>query len=346
MARRGVSARGVQRGAWRQAGGTSGSWSTPDRGGVVRSTPIARYIYENGTHGKRCRRWAEPRTTWWCCPTPTWNWPPTLRCRPGSGRRVSGAWPSRWWSRWRRRRSAVAEGDGTGRKPAPAPALTLTPKWAPCHPEHRDRVVGYIQKASKKAPSWSSTAGYAPKAKETASTSAHPVRPGHPDMTIYKDDLRSGPVHRPSRHLPTSHDLNNVPYGNGTAVFTNDGGAARLFQTELSWRSASTCPYPSPPTSFGDGKTPVRHPPDRWTHGVDFYTRQSRQPLARPCTGESTSDSPARIMNRTAGRGIVPHGHEREGGGHDFGGVIQTDPPASKVIELTELAEANGFTYG
>jgi len=30
----------------------------------------------------------------------------------------------------------------------------------------------------------------------------------------------------------------------------------------------------------------------------------------------------------------------------DFGVVIQTDPPASKVIELTELAEANGFTYG
>lgn len=30
----------------------------------------------------------------------------------------------------------------------------------------------------------------------------------------------------------------------------------------------------------------------------------------------------------------------------DFGVVLQTDPPASKVIELTKLAEANGFTYG
>lgn len=29
----------------------------------------------------------------------------------------------------------------------------------------------------------------------------------------------------------------------------------------------------------------------------------------------------------------------------DFGVVIQTDPPASKVIELTKLAEENGFTY-
>src|SRR5690606_16333157 len=30
----------------------------------------------------------------------------------------------------------------------------------------------------------------------------------------------------------------------------------------------------------------------------------------------------------------------------DFGVVLQTDPPASKVIQLTQLAEDNGFTYG
>lgn len=30
----------------------------------------------------------------------------------------------------------------------------------------------------------------------------------------------------------------------------------------------------------------------------------------------------------------------------DFGVVLQTDPPASRVIELTKLAEASGFTYG
>jgi probable F420-dependent oxidoreductase len=30
----------------------------------------------------------------------------------------------------------------------------------------------------------------------------------------------------------------------------------------------------------------------------------------------------------------------------DFGVVIQTDPPASRVIELAKLAEANGFAYG
>ena len=30
----------------------------------------------------------------------------------------------------------------------------------------------------------------------------------------------------------------------------------------------------------------------------------------------------------------------------DFGVVLQTDPPASRVIELAKMAEANGFTYG
>lgn len=30
----------------------------------------------------------------------------------------------------------------------------------------------------------------------------------------------------------------------------------------------------------------------------------------------------------------------------DFGLVLQTDPPASRVIELMKRAEANGFTYG
>uniref|UniRef100_UPI000A80F1D8 LLM class flavin-dependent oxidoreductase n=1 Tax=Streptomyces griseoruber TaxID=1943 RepID=UPI000A80F1D8 len=30
----------------------------------------------------------------------------------------------------------------------------------------------------------------------------------------------------------------------------------------------------------------------------------------------------------------------------DFGLVLQTDPPASKVVELMQRAEENGFTYG
>jgi alkanesulfonate monooxygenase SsuD/methylene tetrahydromethanopterin reductase-like flavin-dependent oxidoreductase (luciferase family) len=30
----------------------------------------------------------------------------------------------------------------------------------------------------------------------------------------------------------------------------------------------------------------------------------------------------------------------------DFGVVLQTDPPAQRVIDLAVLAEENGFSYG
>ena len=45
----------------------------------VGSTPIARYVYEtgDGATASAFRRWAGPRTTWSCCRTPTWTWPPT-----------------------------------------------------------------------------------------------------------------------------------------------------------------------------------------------------------------------------------------------------------------------------
>jgi malonate-semialdehyde dehydrogenase (acetylating) / methylmalonate-semialdehyde dehydrogenase len=88
----------VQRGPRRQ-GGRRPHPHHPDIAAVsfVGSTPIAKYIYETGTsHGKRVQALGGPRTTWWCCPTPTWNWPPTPPSRPGSARPGSGAWPSRW----------------------------------------------------------------------------------------------------------------------------------------------------------------------------------------------------------------------------------------------------------
>ena len=56
-----------------------------------------------------------------------------------------------------------------------------------------------------------------------------------PDMSIYPDES-SGRCCR-SCGWPSYEDalemVNANPYGNGTAIFTNDGGAARRFQTEV-----------------------------------------------------------------------------------------------------------------
>ena len=44
--------------------------STPIAGMSTRPAPVT---------ASGCRPWAGRRTTWWCCPTPTWTWPPTPR---------------------------------------------------------------------------------------------------------------------------------------------------------------------------------------------------------------------------------------------------------------------------
>lgn len=63
-------------------------------------------------------------------------------------------------------------------------------------------------------------------------------------MSIYTDEI-FGPVLSVLR-LPSygaAVELVNANrYGNGTAIFTNDGGAARRFQNEVEHRPESTAP--------------------------------------------------------------------------------------------------------
>ena len=63
----------------------------------VGSTPIARYVYENGTRNGKAGAGARAgrRTTWSCSPTPIWTLRLTRPSTPASARPASGAWPSR-----------------------------------------------------------------------------------------------------------------------------------------------------------------------------------------------------------------------------------------------------------
>ena len=73
-----------------------------DRGGELRRIDADRPSRLHDGHastGSGCRRSAAPRTTWWCCPTPTSTSPPTPRSRPRTAPPVSGAWRCRWSSR-------------------------------------------------------------------------------------------------------------------------------------------------------------------------------------------------------------------------------------------------------
>ncbi len=101
-----------------------------------------------------------------------------------------------------------------------------------------------------------------------------------PSMSIYTDEI-FGPVLSTVRmeHYEEAIQLiNENPYGNGTAVFTNDGGAARKFQQEIQVGMVGiNVPIPVPLSfySFGGWKDSVFGSHGIYgPEGVHFYTRQ------------------------------------------------------------------------
>jgi malonate-semialdehyde dehydrogenase (acetylating)/methylmalonate-semialdehyde dehydrogenase len=100
-----------------------------------------------------------------------------------------------------------------------------------------------------------------------------------PGMSIYDDEI-FGPVLLVVRRetYPEALELVNAnPHGNGAAIFTNDGGAARLFEQQVQAGMVGiNVPIPVPMAyhSFGGWKDSLFgdlhvHGPD----GVRFYTR-------------------------------------------------------------------------
>ena len=100
-----------------------------------------------------------------------------------------------------------------------------------------------------------------------------------PDMSIYKEEI-FGPVLsvlRVNTYDEALSLVNSHPYGNGTAIFTNDGGAARRFQNEVEVGMVGiNVPIPVPMAyfSFGGWKNSLfgdTHA--HGTEGVHFFTR-------------------------------------------------------------------------
>ncbi|MCZ3387094.1 MAG: CoA-acylating methylmalonate-semialdehyde dehydrogenase [Actinomycetia bacterium] len=100
-----------------------------------------------------------------------------------------------------------------------------------------------------------------------------------PDMSIYTDEI-FGPVLSVLRVQSYDEGLkliNDHPYGNGTVIFTNDGGAARRFQNEVEVGMVGiNVPIPVPMAyySFGGWKNSLFG--DTHAHGMEgvhFYTR-------------------------------------------------------------------------
>jgi malonate-semialdehyde dehydrogenase (acetylating)/methylmalonate-semialdehyde dehydrogenase len=99
------------------------------------------------------------------------------------------------------------------------------------------------------------------------------------DMSIYTDEI-FGPVLsvvRVDTYDQALRMVNEHPYGNGTAIFTNDGGAARRYQDEVEVGMVGiNVPIPVPMAyySFGGWKSSLfgdTHA--HGTEGVHFFTR-------------------------------------------------------------------------
>ncbi|TCJ38088.1 CoA-acylating methylmalonate-semialdehyde dehydrogenase [Parafrankia sp. BMG5.11] len=116
------------------------------------------------------------------------------------------------------------------------------------------------------------------------------------DMSIYRDEI-FGPVLcvvRVSTHDEALALVNNSPYGNGTAIFTNDGREARRFESQVQVGMVGiNIPVPVPMAyySFGGWKNSLFG--DTHAHGTDglhFFTRAKVVTSRWPDQGHSGID--------------------------------------------------------
>jgi malonate-semialdehyde dehydrogenase (acetylating)/methylmalonate-semialdehyde dehydrogenase len=116
------------------------------------------------------------------------------------------------------------------------------------------------------------------------------------EMDAYRDEI-FGPVLSVMR-VPTYADavrlVNDNPYGNGTAIFTRDGGAARRFQFEVEAGMVGVnVPIPVPVGSFSFGGWKQSLFGDTHMYGPDgihFYTKQKVVTARWPDPGTSAVD--------------------------------------------------------
>jgi malonate-semialdehyde dehydrogenase (acetylating)/methylmalonate-semialdehyde dehydrogenase len=249
----------------------------------VGSTPIARYVYETGTaHGKRVQALGGAKNHMVVLPDADLDLAADAAVNAGFGSAgercmaisalvavepVADALIAKIVDRM----NSLVTGDGR-RSCDMGPLVTG---------EHRDKVASYVG-AGVNAGATVVVDGREPTVDgEPGGFWLGPTLFDHvtPDMTIYTDEI-FGPVLAVLR-VPTYEAalklVNSNPYGNGTAIFTNDGGAARRYQHDVEVGMVGiNVPVPVPMAyySFGGWKASLFG--DSHAHGMDgvhFFTR-------------------------------------------------------------------------
>jgi len=249
----------------------------------VGSTPIARYVYENATHaGKRVQALGGAKNHMVVLPDADVDLAADAAVNAGFGSAgercmaisvvvAVGNVGDRLVDKITERMAGLTTGDGRNGADM-GPLVTEA---------HREKVSAYIDE------------GVAAGARLVVDGRGGPFKGADegfwlgptlfdnvgPDMSIYTDEI-FGPVLSVVRADTYDEALalvNDNPWGNGTAIFTNDGGAARRFQHEVEVGMVGiNVPIPVPVEyySFGGWKHSLfgdSHA--HGTEGVNFFTR-------------------------------------------------------------------------
>jgi malonate-semialdehyde dehydrogenase (acetylating)/methylmalonate-semialdehyde dehydrogenase len=249
----------------------------------VGSTPIARYVYTTATaNGKRVQALGGAKNHAIVLPDADLDLTADAMVNAGFGSAgercmaisvvvAVGDIGDDLLAKIKERATALKTGDGTADSDM-GPLVTQA---------HRDKVASYID-AGEAAGATIVVDGRAARADgDPAGFWLGPTLIDHvrPDMSVYTDEI-FGPVLsvvRVDSYTEALDLVNSNPYGNGTAIFTNDGGAARRFQNEVEVGMVGInvpIPVPTAYYSFGGWKSSLfgdTHA--HGTEGVHFFTR-------------------------------------------------------------------------
>jgi malonate-semialdehyde dehydrogenase (acetylating)/methylmalonate-semialdehyde dehydrogenase len=248
----------------------------------VGSTPIAKYIYETGTkHGKRVQALGGAKNHMVVLPDADIDMAADAavsaaygsageRCMAISQVVAVGHAADELVEAIKQRLPKIKVGDGMDPSSEMGPLVTR---------EHRDKVASYIDKGREQGATVVADGRESAPDGDGFFLGVSLLDNVTPEMDAYKHEI-FGPVlgvTRVETYDEAVRLVNENPYGNGTAIFTRDGGVARQFQFDVQVGMVGiNVPIPVPVAyySFGGwknslfGDTHVYGP-----EGITFYTR-------------------------------------------------------------------------
>src|SRR6266404_520287 len=264
----------------------------------VGSTPIARYVYETATsRGKRCQALGGAKNHMIVLPDADVDMAADAavsaaygsageRCMAVSQIVAVGNVAEPLIDAIKERIPKVKVGDGMDPSSEMGPLITK---------EARDRVASYVEGATAEG------GKVLVDGREGAPDEGFFLKPSliddvKPGMKAYEDEI-FGPVlgvTRVGTYDEAVQLVNDNPYGNGTAIFTRDGGAARQFQFDVQAGMVGiNVPIPVPVAyySFGGWKASLFGDLHMYgPEGIQFYTRGKVVTARWPAPGTSKVD--------------------------------------------------------